>query len=95
MASCICFSLAVQPVYAAKKAAKERPTIGLVLSGGGAKGAAHIGVLKVLEKYHIPVDYIAGTSIGAYVAGMYALGYNAEQIEEIMLSGEWSKGYSD
>ncbi|MGS0724271.1 patatin-like phospholipase family protein, partial [Shewanella sp. 30m-9] len=59
------------------------------------KGAAHIGVLKVLEKYHIPVDYIAGTSIGAYVAGMYALGYNADQIEEIMLSGEWSKGYSD
>ncbi|PKI08092.1 patatin [Shewanella sp. 11B5] len=95
LASCICFSLAVQPVYAAKKAAKERPTIGLVLSGGGAKGAAHIGVLKVLEKYHIPVDYIAGTSIGAYVAGMYALGYNADQIEEIMLSGEWSKGYSD
>ena len=95
LASSMCLCLAVQPAYAAKKAPKERPTIGLVLSGGGAKGAAHIGVLKVLEKYHIPVDYIAGTSIGAYVAGMYALGYNADQIEEIMLSGEWSKGYSD
>ncbi|MBB1438870.1 patatin-like phospholipase family protein [Shewanella sp. SG41-4] len=95
LASCICFSWVVQPVYAAKKTVKERPTIGLVLSGGGAKGAAHIGVLKVLEKYHIPVDYIAGTSIGAYVAGMYALGYNADQIEKIMLNGEWSKGYSD
>jgi len=95
LASSMCLCLAVQPAYAAKKASKERPTIGLVLSGGGAKGAAHIGVLKVLEKYHIPVDYIAGTSIGAYVAGMYALGYNADQIEKIMLSGEWSKGYSD
>jgi NTE family protein len=95
LTSCICFSLAVQPVYAANKSTKERPTIGLVLSGGGAKGTAHIGVLKVLEKHHIPVDYIAGTSIGAYVAGMYALGYNADQIEKIMLNGEWSKGYSD
>ncbi|GGP65982.1 patatin [Shewanella algicola] len=80
---------------AASKIAKERPTIGLVLSGGGAKGTAHIGVLKVLEKNRIPVDYVAGTSIGAYVAGMYALGYSAEQIEKIMLSGEWTDGYSD
>jgi NTE family protein len=75
--------------------AKERPTIGVVLSGGGAKGAAHIGVLKVLEANNIPVDYIAGTSIGAYVAGMYALGYNASEIEAIMLGSDWSKGFSD
>jgi len=54
---------------------QARDKIGLVLSGGGAKGTAHIGVLKVLEKNNIPVDYIVGTSIGAYVAGMYALGY--------------------
>ncbi|MGI2170263.1 patatin-like phospholipase family protein [Shewanella sp. MF05960] len=93
--SVLCFSVVLQPAIAAPKTAKERPTIGLVLSGGGAKGTAHIGVLKVLEKHHIPVDYIAGTSIGAYVAGMYALGYSADQIEEIMLNGEWSKGYSD
>ncbi|WP_424530922.1 patatin-like phospholipase family protein [Shewanella sp.] len=93
--SCFCFSVVLQPTMAASKIAKERPTIGLVLSGGGAKGTAHIGVLKVLEKNRIPVDYVAGTSIGAYVAGMYALGYNADQIEKIMLSGEWTKGYSD
>ncbi|WP_188926619.1 patatin-like phospholipase family protein [Shewanella algicola] len=93
--SCLCFSAVLQPVMAASKIAKERPTIGLVLSGGGAKGTAHIGVLKVLEKNRIPVDYVAGTSIGAYVAGMYALGYSAEQIEKIMLSGEWTDGYSD
>ncbi len=72
-----------------------RPKIGVVLSGGGAKGAAHIGVLKVLEKNHVPVDYIVGTSIGAYVAGLYALGYSAAQIEEIMLKLPWDDGYSD
>jgi NTE family protein len=74
---------------------QERPTIGLVLSGGGAKGAAHIGVLKVLEANNIPIDYIAGTSIGAYVAGMYALGYSASEIEALMLNADWSKGFSD
>ena len=93
--SATCFILCLQPALAASKENQERPSIGLVLSGGGAKGAAHVGVLKVLEKHHIPVDYIAGTSIGAYVAGMYALGYNADQIEKIMLNGEWSRGYSD
>ncbi len=72
-----------------------RLKVGLVLSGGGAKGAAHIGVLKVLEKYNIAVDYIAGTSIGAYVAGLYALGYNADQIERIMLDLPWDDSYSD
>ncbi|WP_025820713.1 patatin-like phospholipase family protein [Shewanella marina] len=75
--------------------AGERPKIGLVLSGGGAKGAAHIGVLKVLEANHIPVDYIAGTSIGAYVGGMYALGYSADEIEAIMMKTDWAEGYSD
>lgn len=75
--------------------AQERPKVGLVLSGGGAKGAAHIGVLKVLEENRIPVDYIAGTSIGAYVGGMYALGYSAAEIEAIMMNADWSSGFSD
>lgn len=75
--------------------AQARPKIGLVLSGGGAKGAAHVGVLKVLEQHHIPIDYIAGTSIGAFVGGMYALGYSVDEIEKIMLYTDWSKGYSD
>ncbi|MBV7316475.1 patatin-like phospholipase family protein [Shewanella sp. NIFS-20-20] len=73
----------------------ERPKIGLVLSGGGAKGAAHIGVLKVLEANHIPVDFVAGTSIGAFVGGMYALGYSVMEIEAIMLNTNWAEGYSD
>lgn len=75
--------------------ATERPKIGLALSGGGAKGAAHVGVLKVLEGKNIPIDYIAGTSIGAYVGGMYALGYSAAEIEAIMMNTDWEKGYSD
>jgi len=75
--------------------AQARDKIGLVLSGGGAKGTAHIGVLKILEKNNIPVDYIVGTSIGAYVAGMYALGYEIEDIEAIMLGLPWDNGYSD
>ena len=57
-----------------------RPKVGLVLSGGGAKGAAHIGVLKYLEEIGMPIDYIAGTSMGAIVGGMYALGYSPDDI---------------
>ena len=61
----------------------KRPKIGLVLSGGGAKGFAHIGVLKVLEKAGVKIDYIGGTSMGAVVGGLYASGYNATQIDSI------------
>lgn len=75
--------------------AHARDKIGLVLSGGGAKGSAHIGVLKVLEQHNIPIDYVVGTSIGAYVGGMYALGYEVSDIETIMLGLPWSDGYSD
>ena len=69
--------------------------VGLVLSGGGAKGLAHIGVLKQLEKNHIPIDYIVGTSMGAVVGGMYAAGYSPQEIEQIVLSPEfqnWTSG---
>lgn len=61
----------------------KRPKIGLVLSGGGAKGFAHIGVLKVLEQAGVKIDYIGGTSMGAVVGGLYASGYNATQIDSI------------
>ena len=62
----------------------ERPKIGLVLSGGGAKGAAHIGVLRTLEKYNIPIDYIVGTSAGSIIAAMYSVGYKPDDIEKII-----------
>ena len=91
----ILFSFCSISVVNAENIAKERPKIGLVLSGGGAKGAAHIGVLKVLEQYNIPIDYVVGTSIGAYVGGLYALGYEADEIEKIMLNLPWDKSYSD
>jgi NTE family protein len=75
--------------------AQPRPKIGLVLSGGGAKGAAHIGVLKIIEANKIPIDYVVGTSIGAYVGGLYALGYSVDDIEKIMLNIPWDDSYSD
>lgn len=62
---------------------QDRPKVGLVLSGGGAKGFAHIGVLKVLEEAGVRIDYIGGTSMGAVVGGLYASGYNARQIDSI------------
>ena len=70
-------------------------TVGLVLSGGGAKGMAHVAVIRELEKNNIPIDYIAGTSIGAIVAGLYAAGYTTDQMEELFKSDDfyfWSTG---
>jgi NTE family protein len=76
--------------------AQQRPKkIGLALSGGGARGAAHIGVLKILEREKIPVDCIAGTSFGALVGGLYAIGYSAAEIEQIFLRQDWSTLFSD
>ncbi|MFM6965721.1 MAG: patatin-like phospholipase family protein [Sphingomonadales bacterium] len=66
--------------------AQERQRIGVVLSGGGASGVAHVGVLKALEEKHIPIDYIVGTSAGALVGAMYACGYSPAEIEAYVLS---------
>ncbi|WP_281231556.1 patatin-like phospholipase family protein [Flavobacterium gelatinilyticum] len=66
-----------------KQDSVKRPKIGLVLSGGGAKGFAHIGVLKVLEEAGVKIDYIGGTSMGSVIGGLYASGYNASQIDSI------------
>lgn len=72
----------------------RRPKIGLVLGGGGAKGAAHIGVLKVLEEQKIPVDYIAGTSMGAIVGALYASGLSAGEIEKVITTIDWKDVFS-
>ena len=79
----------------APDATHDRPRIGLVLSGGGARGAAHIGVLKVLEQMHVPIDAIAGTSMGAVVGGLYASGLSARDIEKIMTSINWQDAFRD
>src|SRR3954449_13351015 len=80
--------------------------VGIVLSGGGAKGLAHIGVLKALEENNIPIDYIVGTSMGGVVGGMYAAGYSPYEIEQMArtldfqdwvngrISGEYQYYYS-
>lgn len=67
----------------------RRPRVGLALSGGGARGGAHIGVLKVLEEMHVPIDCIAGTSMGALVGGGYAAGMTAEQIDQFVRKVDW------
>ncbi len=72
-----------------------RPKVAVVLAGGGAKGAAHIGVLKALEEMKIPVDIITGTSMGAYVGGLYATGMSADEIESFIYSVDWNSGYRD
>ncbi len=64
----------------------ERPKIGLVLSGGGAHGLSHIGVIKYLEDRDVPIDFVTGTSMGSIVRGLYALGYASEQVEILALS---------
>ena len=71
-------------------AQNARPKIGLTLSGGGAKGIAHIGVLKAIDSVGLKVDYVTGTSMGAVVGGLYAAGYNADEILEISKTLEWA-----
>jgi NTE family protein len=72
-----------------------RPRVGLVLSGGGARGATHIGVLKMLDQLHVPIDVIAGTSMGAVVGGLYASGMSGEQIQKAMASLDWQAAFRD
>lgn len=79
----------------AKADAPGRPKVALVLCGGGAKGAAHIGVLKVLEEVGMPIDMIVGTSIGGLVGGIYAMGYSADEIDEIVSGCDWKYLLSD
>ncbi|QVL48332.1 MAG: patatin-like phospholipase family protein [Thiocapsa sp.] len=75
--------------------AAGRPTIGLALSGGGARGAAHVGVLKVIERMGIPVDYVAGTSMGAVVGGLYAMGMSPDEIEATIEEIDWTAIFQD
>ena len=74
---------------------KSRPKIGLVLSGGGAKGAAHVGVIRVLEEYGIPIDYITGTSFGSLVGALYTAGYTPDEMEKIILTMDWDSFKGD
>src|SRR5260221_9926192 len=86
-------ALAADPVSPAPSAA--RPRIGLALSGGGARGIAHIGVLKVLEEMRIPISCVTGTSMGAVVGGTFAAGRSPSQMEEIVLKADWDEIFRD
>jgi NTE family protein len=87
--------LAASPAAPSAPAAPDRPRIGLALSGGGARGAAHIGVLKVLEEQRIPIDCIAGTSMGAIVGGLYATGMSAADLEAMISEVDWNAAFDD
>jgi NTE family protein len=87
--SCIAADQSIATEMPAASAAPQRARVGLVLAGGGAKGGAHVGVLKVLEEMHVPIDCIAGTSMGALVGGGYASGIPAAQLEEFLDGINW------
>ena len=86
----LCFSFTVLLSAQDNEVAKKDVKIGLVLSGGGAKGFAHVGVLKVLEEAGIRIDYIGGTSMGAIVGGLYASGYSADELDSILMNSDLS-----
>ena len=92
LAGCLlaCSAYAADPgADVTSSTAAARPRVGLVLAGGGAKGGAHVGVLKVLEEMHVPIDCIAGTSMGALVGGGYASGIPAAELEKFVTGIDW------
>lgn len=81
--------------FSAHAADGARPRVGLVLGGGGARGAAHVGVLEVLEKLHVPVDCVAGTSMGALVSGAFAAGLSPAQMRDQLGQADWNDMFQD
>ena len=79
------------PIALAQAEGAERPRVGLVLGGGGAKGAAHIGILRVLDELRVPIDCVAGTSMGALVGGTFATGMPPAEIEREVLALDWTE----
>lgn len=79
------------PCLSGQEAADSRPRIGYVLSGGGAKGMAHVGVLKVLEEVGLQPDYITGTSMGSIMGGLYSIGYTSDEISQLIETVDWDK----
>ena len=89
-------SVAIAEVKARMDSIRQhRPTVALVLSGGGAKGAAHIGVIKYLESIDMPVDMVLGTSMGGLIGGLYSLGYDGQQLDSILRRIDWDLALID
>lgn len=91
----LCCFYITTPIIASEKDSNSRKKIGLVLSGGGAKGMAHIGALKIIEKAGIPIDYVVGTSMGSIIGGLYAIGYSSAQLDSIVRVQDWNYLLSD
>ena len=89
------FLLCPLTVQAEEPDPPQRPKIGLVLAGGGAKGIAHVGVIKVLEEMRIPIDHVAGTSMGSLIGGLYASGMSSDQLEKLILELNWDDLFKD
>ncbi len=85
LCACLLFASAIPLTTAAE----ARPTVGLALGGGGAKGFAHVGVLRALEEMRVPIDYVSGTSMGAIIGGLYAAGMSPDDIEDMLVSADW------
>lgn len=83
------------PLFSPEPLSAQRKKVGVVLSGGGAKGVTHVGVLKVLEEAGVPVDYIVGTSMGAIIGGLYAIGYDAATLDSLVRVQDWAFLLSD
>lgn len=92
---CLLTFVFCQNMFAQTNDSITRPRVGVVLSGGGAKGFAHIGVLKVIEEAGLPIDYIAGTSMGSIVGGLYAMGYDTETMIRLTREQNWNSIMSD
>ena len=73
----------------------RRPKIGLALGGGGARGMAHIGVIRMLEELHIPIDYVAGTSMGSIIGGLYSCGFTPDEMEKVIKAINWGTLFED
>ena len=89
----VCLASALPAAFAQEAAPAARPRIGLVLSGGGARGGAELGIIKALEELHVPVDVVAGTSIGAAIGGLYASGMSVLEIEEFVRGIDWDAAF--
>ena len=96
MVLCVPLTVWGQPQTSTQSPSQEvYPKVGLVLSGGGARGFAHIGAIKVLEELGMPIDYIVGTSMGSIVGGLYASGYSAQELAQIIQDVDWEDIFSD
>lgn len=92
---CICLALLLLGVSAAGQAPAARPTVAVVLSGGGAKGVAHIEALRAVEQAGLPVDIVCGTSMGALIGGLYSIGWTCDELDSLVRTQDWLELFSD